>query len=42
MTNCCSSDVIAKTAATVSRVIRQRGPGVADLVKKLSSPATRL
>ena len=41
ITNCCSSEVIAKTAAIVSTVIRQRGPGSADRVKKLSSPATR-
>ena len=42
VTNCCSSDVIAKTAAIVSSVIRQAGPGCGERVKKLSSPATRL
>ena len=41
MTTCCSTEVIAKTAAMVSAVIRQRGPGWADRVKKLSSPETR-
>jgi hypothetical protein len=32
---------MAKTAAIVSTVMRQRGPGLAGRVKKLSSPATR-
>ena len=41
ITNCWSSEVIAKTAAIVSSVIRQRGPGCGERVKKLSRPATR-
>jgi len=41
ITNCCSGEVMRKTAAIVSSVIRQRGPGWGPRVKKLSRPATR-